>query len=173
MKKLSLGCGKRNFGSDWIHIDGSNFPHVYANNITKLPFEDNSIDLIYSSHTLEYFDREEVIKVLNEWKRVLKIDGELFLSVPDFNNMARLYVTYNIPLHKFLGPLYGKMSMDNSTIYHKTVYDYSSLGELLRFIGFKRIEPWKHSEVQWGGFDDHSHAKINDVLISLNIKCQK
>lgn len=25
MIKLNIGCGKRNFGEDWIHIDGSNY----------------------------------------------------------------------------------------------------------------------------------------------------
>jgi predicted SAM-dependent methyltransferase len=58
MTKLHLGCGKRNFGPDWVHIDGSDFPHVVSNNITKLEFDDNSVDLIYTSHTLEYFDRD-------------------------------------------------------------------------------------------------------------------
>jgi hypothetical protein len=27
--KLNIGCGKRNFGNDWIHIDGSNYIKKY------------------------------------------------------------------------------------------------------------------------------------------------
>jgi len=28
MIKLHLGCGWRDFGSDWIHIDGGDYPHL-------------------------------------------------------------------------------------------------------------------------------------------------
>ena len=55
--KLHLGCGKRNFGTDWVHIDGGDFPHLQSNDITNLPFDDESVDLIYASHVIEYFNR--------------------------------------------------------------------------------------------------------------------
>ena len=42
--KLHLGCGKRNFGDDWVHIDGSNYEHIQYHNITKFNFEDNSVE---------------------------------------------------------------------------------------------------------------------------------
>ena len=62
--KLHLGCGKRDFGEDWTHIDKADFPHIKHHDVTSLPFEDDSCDIIYASHLLEYFDREEVIHVL-------------------------------------------------------------------------------------------------------------
>ena len=55
MKKINLGCGWRNFGKDWIHIDGGDYPHLDSKDIFNLPYEDNSIDLIYASHVIEYF----------------------------------------------------------------------------------------------------------------------
>lgn len=64
--KLNLGCGKRNFGKDWFHIDGSNYEHIYSHDIINLPFENESIDLIYASHVFEYFDREEANVVLKK-----------------------------------------------------------------------------------------------------------
>ena len=72
MIKLHLGCGWRNFGDDWVHIDGGDYEHLQYDDITKLPYEDESVDLIYASHVLEYFDREEVVDILSEWTRVLK-----------------------------------------------------------------------------------------------------
>ena len=72
MIKLNLGCGKRNFGKDWIHIDGSNYQHIHSHNIVNLPFQDNSVDLIYASHVFEYFDREQAIDVLKKWKKSFK-----------------------------------------------------------------------------------------------------
>ena len=72
MTKLHLGCGWRNFGDEWVHIDGGDYDHLDHHDITKLPYEDESVDLIYASHVLEYFDREEVVSILQEWTRVLK-----------------------------------------------------------------------------------------------------
>lgn len=28
MMKLHLGCGKRDFGPEWISIDGGDYPHL-------------------------------------------------------------------------------------------------------------------------------------------------
>ena len=69
MTKLNLGCGWRNFGNSWIHIDGGDYDHLDYNDITNLKFEDNSVDLIYASHVIEYFD-------INEVKQLLRNGGE-------------------------------------------------------------------------------------------------
>jgi len=177
--KLHLGCGKRNFGSDWIHIDGGNFSHLHSHDITKIPFKDNSVDLIYSSHVIEYFDRVEVLDVLKEWNRVLKLNGLLRLAVPDFEIMTELYVKRKIELSRFLGPLYGKMNMGNNIIYHKTTYDYKSISDILYSCGFDGIRRYDWRLTDHENEDDHSQAYIphmdkeNGVLISLNVECNK
>jgi predicted SAM-dependent methyltransferase len=177
--KLHLGCGWRNFGPDWIHIDGGDYEHLEYNDITKLSFEDNSVDLIYSSHVLEYFDREEVIFVLNEWKRVLKQDGILRIAVPDFQSICNLYVNNQLPIDRILGPLYGKMKMSDSTIYHKTVYDFKSLSKICYELGFKDFKRYDWRDTEHYMFDDHSQAYIphmdkdKGTLISLNVEMKK
>jgi len=138
--KINLGCGKRNFGKEWIHIDGGDYDHLDFQDITKLNFKSNTVDLIYASHVIEYFDREEIVEVLQEWQRVLKPNGILRIAVPDFEVMARLYTTGEYPLSNFLGPLYGRMSMSDQNIYHKTTYDFSSLQSVLQALKFKNIK---------------------------------
>ena len=71
--KLHLGCGKR-YLEGFIHVDLADFEHVdYKIPVDDLSvFENESIDEIYASHVLEYFDREQVKSVLYEWRRVLK-----------------------------------------------------------------------------------------------------
>lgn len=198
MIKLNIGCGWRNFGEDWIHIDGGEYPHVKYHDLAKLSFDDNSVDLIYASHVFEYFDREEARGILKEWFRVLKPNAILRLAVPDFEAMARLYVEGKFQLNDFLGPLYGKMKMgmkgENEEkapiIYHKTVYDFNSLRELLEQNGFKNIRRYDWKKIPpHNKFDDHSQSylpnkefistrekpfdKENGYLISLNIEADK
>jgi len=177
--KLHLGCGWRNFGEDWIHIDGGDYDHLDYKDITKLPFEDDSVDLIYSSHVIEYFNRSEINEVLKEWRRVLKPGKTLRIAVPDFKKMSELYFLKTISLNQILGPLYGKMQMGDYSIYHKTTYDFNSLYEVLNQNGFNQIERYDWRKTEHAHFDDHSQAYIphmdkeNGVLISLNIECKK
>ena len=161
-----------------------------------LPFEDNSVDLIYASHLLEYFDREEAVEVLSEWRRVLKYPpggpgGVLRLAVPDFETMVILYLwKKEYKLESFLGPLYGKMNMEtvhmednrfkeSKTVYHKTTYDLDSLTELLESVGMENIHKYSWKETEHSEFDDQSQAflphmdKEKGILISLNVECTK
>ena len=81
MVKLHLGCGKR-YIPGFVHIDLVDYEHIdYHNSIDDLSlFEDNSVDLIYTCHVLEHFHRNRIPTVLNEWYRVLKINGTLRIS---------------------------------------------------------------------------------------------
>ena len=178
--KINMGCGWRNFGDDWYHIDGGDYKHLDFHNIKKLPQKDNTVELIYASHVIEYFDREEAEELLFEWYRVLKPAGIIRIAVPDFEAIAKLYAIGKYPLEKFLGPLYGKMFMKSEIIYHKTVYDYRSLETMLtKQIGFKRVRKYDWKETEHSHFDDHSQAylphmdKENGTLISLNVEAVK
>ncbi len=79
--KLHLGCWHRNIPG-FVNIDLCDMPHIdYKTSVDKLPMiESGSVDLIYSSHNFEYFDRVEAVEVLKEWNRVLKTGGLLRLQ---------------------------------------------------------------------------------------------
>ena len=175
--KLNLGCNHTNFGKDWIHIDESNYSHIHSNNIIDLPFDDNSIDIIYASHVICYFDRNEIIDVLHKWKSKLKKNGILRLALPDYEMYNKLYYEKKINLDQCIGPLYGKWTTDKRIIYHKTTYDYESLSNILKNIGFTNIHKWNWENVEHSNIDDYSQAYIphmdkqNGTLMSLNIEC--
>jgi predicted SAM-dependent methyltransferase len=181
MIKIHMGCGRRDFGKEWIHIDQEKYDHVMHNDITKLVFQSGTVDLIYASHVLSYFNRREALFVLLEWNRVLKPGGVIRLAVPDFQAMARLYTMApdTFPIESFLGPIYGQMAFGSTTIYHKTTYDYRSLSVLLQEAGFKHVGlyDWRHTE--HAHIDDHSQAYLPHMakekgnLISLNVEAVK
>ena len=106
--KLHLGCGKR-FLQGYTHVDLADFEHIdYKIPVEDLSiFQDETIDLIYASHVLEYFDREQVKSVLKEWRRVLKFGGKLRIAVPNFKNLIKVYETSG-DIDKILGPRSGK-----------------------------------------------------------------
>lgn len=181
--KLHLGCWHR-FIPGFIHIDLCDMPHIdYKTSIDNLyMIEDESVDLIYSSHSFEYFDRIEAPKVLKEWKRVLKKGGKLRLAVPDFDKLIEVYkLTNNI--NTILGPLYGRMEINTpqgkKVLYHKTVYNFKSLKELLEENGFTDVQRYDWKQTIHKDYDDHSQAyyphmdKDNGILISLNVEAIK
>ena len=178
--KLNLGCGKRNFGEDWEHIDGSKYAHIHSHNIVELPFDNETVDLIYASHVFEYFDREECTEVLEKWKKCLKPGGILRFAVPDFAKYSQLYNAGEITVEQCIGPMYGKWQMtDTHSLYHKTIYDYNSLKQVLESNGFNNIRLWDWRKVEHGSIDDYSQAYIphmdkeHGTLMSLNIECNK
>ena len=179
--KLHLGCGKR-FLQGYTHVDLADFEHIdYKIPVEDLSiFQDETIDLIYASHVLEYFDREQVESVLKEWRRVLKFGGKLRIAVPNFKNLIKVYETTG-DIDKILGPLYGKWSIsDSKSVYHKTVYDEKKLSDTLLSAGFKQVNFWDWQEVFKDlDFDDHSQAyyphmdKKSGIHVSLNLECIK
>ena len=178
--KLHLGCGER-YLEGFTHVDLAKYDHIdYEIPVDNLEiFSDNSVEEIYASHVIEYFDREEIKPVLKEWNRVLKENGVLRLAVPNFPELIKVYEISD-DLSKILGPLYGKWKINTKSIYHKTVYDEKSLTDILEKAGFRNIRKWDWKTVfNNKDFDDHSQAyfphmdKENGIHVSLNLECNK
>ena len=162
MVKINVMCGKSNFGKDWLHVDMIDAPHIDNNDVNLLNHCSNSVDLIYCSHGIAYFDRGQVIELLTDWITGLKSGGIHQIATPDWDALRQL----NRPL---IGPLYGKMS--DPPIYHKTVYSYDELYQVLRAAGFIDIKRMDWSDLY--GNSDQSVATYDGKLISLNVQCIK
>jgi SAM-dependent methyltransferase len=99
-KALDLGCGIGQYtkylmdkGFDVISSDiSSEALNVLSEHIEnaktieldmskKLPFEDNTFDLVFANLSIHYFDSATTVKVLKEIKRVIKNDGYFIGSV--------------------------------------------------------------------------------------------
>lgn len=180
--KLHVGCGIRDFGKGWDHIDLADLPHIISNDIYLNGYEEESVELIYSAHMIEYLDRSAVKILLRAWHNALKHGAVLRLAVPDFEAMAVLYADGKCDLSDILGPLYGKMIIPgkDKVVYHKTTYDYNSLKEVLMEVGFANVVRYDWRNVGHSVYDDHSQAylcpkgdKENGTLISLNVECIK
>jgi len=93
---LDIGCGKHKTKGA-IGIDIVKLPEVdIVMNIEnkKLPFKNNTIDEIHCYHTLEHV--ANLSFVLDEFWRVLKEGGRLYIKVPHFS----FFGNYADPTHK-------------------------------------------------------------------------
>lgn len=173
--KLHLGCG-RNRLLNFINIDIDPSFADKVCDITDLhEFEDDSIDEIYCSHALEHFSYKQILKILNEWNRVLKIDGILRISVPDFEQIIKYYSDHE-NLEILMGLLYG--GQRNEYDYHKCGFTFNSINSLLQHIGFHQIQKYDWKDFLSYGNDDYSrcylpHMDENGTLMSLNIIAKK
>lgn len=57
--------------------------HWEGDGTSNLPFKDNVLDYVYSSHLIE--DYVDWIPILTEWNRVIKPSGYIVIMVPDKN----------------------------------------------------------------------------------------
>lgn len=92
MKYLNIGCGN-NYHKDWINLDLYRSKFVRYHNIKKkLPFLDNSVDVIYHSHVLEHLRKDDAKKFLKDCFRVLRPGGIMRVVVPDLEKITREYL---------------------------------------------------------------------------------
>lgn len=173
--KLNIGCGNRPRIKGFLGVDIIKYDSVdWVAEAHDLSFaEDETVVAIYASHVLEYYDRYEAVDVLKEWNRILRPSGEIWISVPNFEILSDLYTYDNFPLYEIIGPLFGRMEGKNGQkIYHKTVYDASTLANMLIDTGFSKPQEYHPKEEGVPG-DDYSMAKKGGKLISINMKAIK
>lgn len=170
MVKLNLGCGGQVLDG-WINVDyalGARLMKVpffrainqrlrlfdldwndkiFLHNLTKpFPWQSGSVDVTYSSHTLEHMSREEGRQFLSECFRVLRPGGVIRIIVPDLRWYVDDYINGKIKAEDFLEKLdVLYLSSPNALkskmapfiqFPHKCMYDNERLVAVLKDIGF-------------------------------------
>lgn len=169
--KLNLGCGSYT-PRGWINVDyalGARIVRIpffrFINKKIRLfhldwddkilihdlrrpfPFADCSVDIIYTSHTLEHFEKKEGEEFLRQCLRVLRPGGILRVVVPDLEYIISEYNSGKIAADVFVDKLdvaYKTSEMgaiktllaNYIRFPHKCMYDTKTLLEKLRKIGF-------------------------------------
>ncbi|MDO8493142.1 MAG: methyltransferase domain-containing protein [bacterium] len=88
--KSYLGPGFQ--GDEWqeirLDVDPAVFPDILENMTDMKSIQDNSIDAIFTSHTIEHLYPDDVKIAMEECLRVLKPDGFLVMSCPDLQSIG-------------------------------------------------------------------------------------
>lgn len=143
-----------------------------------LPFKDKCSKFVFSEHFLEHIDYPiSVKKFIHECFRILKLNGQLVIGVPDSEIIVRGYFNKNqVIFKKIFNKWYSKRNFlkhvdtyidllnyhfrdqDDDKKYnsHLWAYDYEKLYSLLKNAGFSRIKKWDfdatiaNPERKWG-----------------------
>lgn len=172
IRRLHIGGKLASPGWEVLNANPASFvDHVgNANDLSR--FEEGTFLEIYASHVLEHLDyREEIHQTLVEWRRVLVPGGRVYLSVPDLDVLARLFLDreglsfeerFRVMRMMFGGHV-------DEFDYHQVGLNDEILGNYLRKAGFSGIR----KVPSFGIFADTSELQFKDVAISLNMMAEK
>jgi len=129
-------------GSPW------NWDGVLIRNLTKkFPWSDGSVDVVYASHIIEHFSKQDGLRLIKECHRVLKKNGIIRIIVPDLKVLIDRYNKGNLRSDDFvesLDVLYhsrGSRIKDFLVSFmqfpHKCMYDTPTMIAVLESIGFE------------------------------------
>jgi SAM-dependent methyltransferase len=77
---IDIGCNKKEWAfPGWVDLCDLTLDAPW-NNAFKIPVKDSTYDFVFSSHCLEHLT--DYITALQEWTRILKPNGILFLYLP-------------------------------------------------------------------------------------------
>ncbi len=106
--------------------------------IYPLAYADESVSEIVASHCLEHFSHRQTCFVLQDWVRVLKPGGKIRIAVPDFEEVAKLYLA-GAPVNVQGYVMGGHNDGDDK---HGCLFDREALTELMMDCGLERIGAW-------------------------------
>jgi predicted SAM-dependent methyltransferase len=139
---LNLGCGSH-FNPQWVNVDFTKTGEgVIAHNLLNgIPFGDSTFEVVYHSHVLEHFPKEDAIKFIKECYRVLKPGGTIRIAIPDLeqivNNYSRLFAKGMAdPDNKKIRADYDWIMTE---MYDQTVRNQSG-GEMLKYLSKGTLE---------------------------------
>lgn len=177
MTKLHLGSGEN-------HIDGYiNVDIRYLKGVDVVEdirylrsFKEDSIDVIYACAVLEHVIRWEYCNVLQRWYDILKPNGILRISVPNFEAIVEHYIEHK-DLNLMIGMLYGGQDYEQN--FHHMCWDFKTLSQDLKRVGFKSIARYDWRKTDHSDMDDYSQSylphmeKNTGKLMHLNIEAIK
>ncbi len=121
--KLELGAGENRGLPGWTYIDANDHCDLVLDLTQPLPFPDDSIDIIYSSHLLEHFKHTDLLRFLAECLRLLKPGGQFSAAIPN----AKIYLN-----------AYHDTDNLNPEIFcrYKPAYHYNSKIDYVNYIAY-------------------------------------
>src|SRR5215831_5667299 len=145
---LELGAGPAKGKNGWVTIDQCEEADINWDLNMPLPFPDETVSNVYSSHVLEHFFYRDLIRLLADCHRVLKPGGSFSACVPDASIYVRAYMnpeTFDRSFLAYKPAVVSDLRMDwlNYIAYmdghHRFMFDRDNLLKLLTEAGFTDV----------------------------------
>lgn len=136
--RVNLGAGHIALPG-FINVDLRELPGIdVVAPVDSLPFEPDTLDEIFSAHTLEHFPEEELRrKLLPYWHSLLRPGGTIRAVVPDLEAMTKAYTKGKVTFDVLRNVTYGGQEYEGD--FHFTGFSPTSLSALFSACGF--VEP--------------------------------
>jgi predicted SAM-dependent methyltransferase len=166
---VHLGCGTNRIPG-MLNCDGNLLrkPDIWLDLRLPLPFRDRSVEVAYTSHTLEHLFPEEALGLLRQIRRVLRPDGVARVAVPDMSYAVEIIARGQARCpwpRRFDDPVAQAVTFTVCDGQHKYAYNAAILGDFARDAGFSSVEdvssslglaPRQYGSVMLGGEPDGS-----------------
>lgn len=146
---IEVGAGDKKGVGEWLTIDVAPHCDLYWDLRKGIPFPDDRINRIYSSHFFEHLAFPEIQNFLQECKRVLVPGGKFLICVPNARIYLEAYVKGEFISSAYFGyePAYNnttRIDYVNYTAYmngeHKYMFDQENLVFILKSAGFANVQ---------------------------------
>jgi SAM-dependent methyltransferase len=123
--------------------DDPNVKVDLACDVSVLPFEVGSVDFIYAGHLIEHFYPNQILRVLQEWHRVLKPGGRLVVVTPDCGAVFKDYARGRLPsIEAVWQQVYGRIyDYDRESERHHIAFDWDQLYKMVNSVPWDRSVP--------------------------------
>lgn len=115
----------------------------WFNLIEGAPFDSDTVDVIFTSHFLEHLNKVDGYRFLQEAYRVMKRGGLIRVIVPDLN--VAIKNINNGVVDGTLDAFFYTSQFDDFSC-HRYIYNFCSLSEKLKEIGFVEIRQCSFQE---------------------------
>lgn len=179
---FQIGGGRHlKIGRQWLNGDII-AGEIYLNASKKLPFPDESIDIVFTEQFIEHLSQVQAIHFLSEAHRILKPGGIIRQSTPDMEKLVNLYLDQNeyvklqdavdrhIRNHRKNTP-YAKASgcqflNDMFRFWcHQFIYDKITLQNMTKEAGF--------SQTKWVSFGESEHDCLKNLERHADVQWMK
>jgi len=136
--KVQFGCGS-NFLEGWKNHDSD------VDITKKLPYPDESVDIVFCEHCIEHIEYEQFVFFTEECFRILKEGGRIRLATPCIDKIVAIkdkdYIDFACKRFSRRPSTYANMINIMLTCHgHKFVYDKETLELVLSERRFKKIK---------------------------------
>jgi len=157
VKKLHFGAGTLRLES---FLNSDMLGHLPINIARGLPFNNEEIDLIYTSHVVEHLPKEDFKYFLGECLRILKNGGINLIALPSIEKLAEILYGKDQSKIDILQNHFSAHFMEESSFSpseylnlvmrgfdHKYLYDFALINHLAKKAGYTSVDRIANSDV--------------------------